>query len=83
MSAATSRSSSSDAPGETIARLRGLGGAAGAAARGYLDSVGYRLLDSLDVADPSALEVPEVLVRRLRRALELRLAPDQHRRIRR
>ena len=59
-----------DAPGEIIARLRDLGGAAGAAARGYLDGVGYRLLDSLDVADPSALEVPEVLVRRLRRALD-------------
>jgi pyruvate,water dikinase len=66
-----------DAPGETIARLRVLGGAAGAAACEYLDSVGYRLLDSLDVADPYALEVPEVLVRRLRRAFEQDSRPDQ------
>jgi pyruvate,water dikinase len=66
-----------DAPGETIARLRELAGAAGAAACGYLDSVGYRLLDSLDVADPYALEVPEVLVRRLRRALEQSSGADE------
>lgn len=65
-----------DAPGETIARLRELGGAVGAAACEYLDSVGYRLLDSLDVADPYALEVPEVVVRRLRRALEQGSGPD-------
>jgi pyruvate,water dikinase len=66
-----------DAPGETIARLRELGGAAGAAACEYLDSVGYRLLDSLDVGDPYALEVPEVLVRRLRRAFEQGSGPDE------
>jgi pyruvate,water dikinase len=66
-----------DAPGETIAGLRELGGAAGAAACEYLDSVGYRLLDSLDVADCYALEVPEVLVRRLRRALETGSRPDE------
>ncbi|HET7379534.1 MAG TPA: PEP-utilizing enzyme, partial [Gaiellales bacterium] len=66
-----------DAPGETIARLRELGGPAGGAACEYLDSVGYRLLDSLDVADPYALEVPEVLVRRLRRALEQESGVDE------
>lgn len=65
------------APGETIPRLRELGGAAGVAACEYLDSVGYRLLDSLDVGDPYALEVPEVLVRRLRRALERGSGPDE------
>jgi pyruvate,water dikinase len=65
---------SDDAPGETIARLRELGGAAVCE---YLDSVGYRLLDSLDVADCYALEVPEVLVRRLRRALEQGSRPDE------
>jgi pyruvate,water dikinase len=66
-----------DAPGETIARLRELDGTAGQAACEYLDSVGYRLLDSLDVGDPCALEVPEVIVRRLRRALEQSNDPDQ------
>jgi pyruvate,water dikinase len=64
-------------PGETVARLRGLDGAAGQAACEYLDSVGYRLLDSLDVGDPYALEVPEVLVRRLRRAVEQGSSPDE------
>ena len=47
------------------------------AAAEYLDSVGYRLLDSLDVGDPYTLEVPEVVVRRLRRALEDGSGPDQ------
>jgi rifampicin phosphotransferase len=56
-------------PGETVAHLRGLPGEAGAAARDYLDTVGYRLLDSLDVGDPYALEVPEVIVGGLRQAL--------------
>lgn len=56
-------------PGETVARLRGLPGEAGAAAREYLETVGYRLLDSLDVGDPYTLEVPEVIVGGLRQAL--------------
>jgi len=63
-------------PGETLTRLRELDGDAGAAAAEYLDSVGYRLLDSLDVGDPYALEVPEVVVRRLRRAIEEGSGPD-------
>ena len=64
-------------PGETLERLRALDGEAGAAAAEYLDSVGYRLLDSLDVADPYALEVPEVIVRRLQRAIEHAGRQDQ------
>ncbi len=64
-------------PGETLMRLRGLDGEVGPAAAEYLDSVGYRLLDSLDVGDPYTLEVPEVVVRRLRRALEDGSGPDQ------
>jgi pyruvate,water dikinase len=57
-------------PLEVIARLRELAGDAGRAATTYVDYVGHRLLDSFDVADPVALEVPEVLVKRLRRALD-------------
>jgi rifampicin phosphotransferase len=64
-------------PGETLMRLRGLDGEVGPAAAEYLDSVGYRLLDSLDVGDPYTLEVPEVVVRRLRRALEDGSEPGQ------
>lgn len=56
-------------PGETVTRLRGQPDETGAAARDYLDTVGYRLLDSLDVGDPYALEVPEVIVGGLRQAL--------------
>jgi phosphohistidine swiveling domain-containing protein len=66
-----------DEPGEILTRLRELDGEAGAAAAEYLDSVGYRLLDSLDVGDPYALEVPEVIVRRLRRAVEQGSGPDE------
>jgi pyruvate,water dikinase len=57
-------------PAETVARMRLLPGEAGSAAREYLDTVGYRLLDSLDVGDPYLLEVPEVIVRGLREAVE-------------
>ena len=64
-------------PGETLMRLRGSDGEVGPAAAEYLDSVGYRLLDSLDVGDPYTLEVPEAVVRRLRRALEDGSGPDQ------
>ena len=56
--------------GETVARLRALPGEAGAAADEYLQTVGYRLLDSLDTGDPYLLEVPEVIVRGLRQAVE-------------
>ena len=59
-----------DAPaGDALARLRERPGEAGAAAREYLETVGHRLLDSLDVGDPTLLEVPDVIVRGLREAL--------------
>jgi len=47
----------------------------GASASAYLDIVSYRLLDSLDTGDATAIEVPEVLVSGLRIAVE-RGAPD-------
>jgi phosphohistidine swiveling domain-containing protein len=56
--------------GEIIGRLKAEPGDVGAAARGYLDIVGYRLLDSLDTGDPYALEVPGVLVQAIRRAVD-------------
>ncbi len=57
-------------PGETLDRLRLAPGAAGDAAGAYLDTVGYRLLDSLDVGDPYALEVPAVLVEGIQKAVD-------------
>jgi len=50
-------------PAEVLARLRSLGGEAGAALSGYLDLVGNRLIDGFDIAEPTALELPDALVR--------------------
>jgi len=56
--------------GDVLERLRSEPGEVGAAAVAYLDTVGYRLLDSLDTGDPYALEVPEVLVEGIRLAVD-------------
>jgi rifampicin phosphotransferase len=56
--------------GQIIDRLRSAPGAVGGAATAYLDTVGYRLLDSLDTGDPYALEVPAILVEGIQRAVE-------------
>lgn len=60
---------SGDEAGGVLQALRSHPGEVGRAAAAYLDSVGYRLLDSLDVGDPYVLEVPDVLVNRLRVAV--------------
>ena len=66
---------SSAAPGEILARLRSEPGEVGAAATAYLDIVSYRLLDSLDLGDATAIEMPEVLVNGLRMSVD-KGAPD-------
>ncbi len=53
-------------PAQLLARLRTLGGVAGAAVSGYLDLVGHRLIDGFDIAEPSALELPDALLRAMR-----------------
>lgn len=53
-------------PAQLLARLRSLGGVAGAAVSGYLDLVGNRLIDGFDIAEPSALELPDALLRAMR-----------------
>jgi pyruvate,water dikinase len=65
-------------PGHVLAKLRGLGGEAGAAVRGYLDLVGNRLIDGFDIAEPTALEMPDALLRAMRIAVidEAQSAPD-------
>ncbi len=52
-----------------LARLRALGGDTGAAVSGYLDLVGHRLIDGFDIAEPTALELPDALLRSIRIAV--------------
>ena len=57
-------------PTEVLAALRFGEGAVGPAARTYVEMVGYKLLDGFDVGEPYALEMPELLVGRIRSAAE-------------
>jgi pyruvate,water dikinase len=56
-------------PAQVLASLRCLGGEAGAAISGYLDLVGNRLVDGFDIAEPTALELPDALLRAIRIAV--------------
>ncbi len=56
-------------PAQLLAKLRSLGGDAGAAISGYLDLVGNRLIDGFDIAEPSAMELPDALLRAIRISL--------------
>lgn len=69
-SAARAHLESDALAGDILERLRSQSGEVGAAAGDYLDTVGYRLLDSLDTGDPYALEVPRVLVEGIRLAVD-------------
>jgi len=70
-------------PAQVIARLRSLAGEPGAAVSGYLDLVGNRLIDGFDIAEPSALELPDALLRAIRIAVsgEAQAASDVEERI--
>jgi rifampicin phosphotransferase len=57
---------SEDDPARVLDALRALPGEAGAAVSGYLDLVGNRLLDGFDISEPSALEMPDALLRSIR-----------------
>ncbi len=56
-------------PAEVLASLRALAGETGAAVSGYLDLVGNRLIDGFDIAEPTALELPDALLRAMRIAV--------------
>jgi pyruvate,water dikinase len=56
-------------PAETLAELRALGGDTGSAVSGYLDFVGCRPLDGFDISEPSALELPDALLRSIKIAV--------------
>ena len=74
---------SADDPAQTLEKLRSLGGETGAAISGYLDLVGHRLIDGFDIAEPTALELPDALLRSIRIAVsgEARAASDLDARI--
>ena len=57
---------SDDDPAGVLAALRSLPGEAGSAVAGYLDLVGCRPLDGFDISEPSALELPDALLRSIR-----------------
>src|SRR5512134_3512854 len=65
-------------PAQVLASLRSLPGEAGAAVSGYLDLVGNRLVDGFDIAEPTALELPDALLRAISIAAsgEAQHAPD-------
>src|SRR5437764_7412558 len=67
---------SEDDPGQVLEALRSLDGVAGAAVSGYLDLVGYRLLDGFDISEPYALALPDVLLRAIRVAVAGRDVED-------
>ncbi|HSO46571.1 MAG TPA: hypothetical protein VLQ68_01450, partial [Rhizobiaceae bacterium] len=56
-------------PAEVLSRLRRLDGEAGAAFAAWLDLVGNRLVDGFDITEPTALELPDALLRSIRIAL--------------
>jgi phosphohistidine swiveling domain-containing protein len=60
---------SDEDPGRMLEELRELDRGTGAAVSGYLDLVGYRLLDGFDISNPCALELPDVLRRAIRAAV--------------
>ena len=62
--------SSDEDPAAVLAALRALPDPSGAAVAGYLDLVGYRLLDGFDICEPFALEMPDALLRSIRLAVE-------------
>jgi pyruvate,water dikinase len=61
---------SGDDPGAVLDELRSLPGETGTAVTGYLELVGNRLLDGFDISEPAALELPDVLLRAIRTAVE-------------
>jgi hypothetical protein len=55
-------------PGNTLAKLRASDGSVGTPILQYLDLVGCRLLDGFDVSGRYALELPDALLRAIRRS---------------
>src|SRR4051812_45359023 len=63
-------------PGAVLAQLRSRDDDTGRAVGAYLDLVGYRLLDGFDICGPTALELPDALLRAIRTAVGGRTTDD-------
>jgi phosphohistidine swiveling domain-containing protein len=61
---------SDDPPAEILAALRARPGETGAATNAYLEMVECRLIDGFEVGYPCGFELPEVLVKAIRRGVE-------------
>jgi pyruvate,water dikinase len=61
---------SDEDPGALLERLRREPTAAGRALDDYLEFVGFRLLDGFDISNHYALEMPDVLLRAIRTAID-------------
>jgi pyruvate,water dikinase len=61
---------SGDPPAEILAALRAQPGATGAATNAYLEMVECRLIDGFEIGCPCGFELPEVLVKAIRRGVE-------------
>jgi len=59
-----------DEPGKLLEHLRSEPSPAGQALSDYLDFVGYRLLDGFDISNRCALEMPDVLLRSIKTAID-------------
>ncbi len=57
-------------PGQVLDQLRALDSEAGQAVTAYLELTGYRLLDGFDISGRYALEMPDVLLRAIRAAVQ-------------
>ena len=55
---------------ETLDRLKGRDDAVGEAARAYLDAIGLRLSGGYDIADPCAIELPDMILGTIWAALD-------------
>jgi phosphohistidine swiveling domain-containing protein len=69
-SAARAALDADDEAGALLERLRREPTATGQALNDYLDFVGYRLLDGFDISGRYALEMPDVLLRSIRTAID-------------
>jgi pyruvate,water dikinase len=63
-------------PAEVLAKLRSLTGETGEAVSAYLDLVGNRLIDGFDIAEPTAIELPDALLRAIRIAVSAESPAD-------
>ncbi|HET7690813.1 MAG TPA: PEP-utilizing enzyme [Nocardioidaceae bacterium] len=61
---------SDEEPGALLARLRSEDTPSGRALNEYLEFAGYRLLDGFDISNRYALEMPDVLLRSIRQAID-------------